>query len=149
MVLTLRNPPEEGMRFVTYRTLREFRLAWIPEDNVERNILKLAIFSNPDRDACFVYYLPGSSSPGRSVIVRKKQLSEIPKEERIQTVCFDTDILTFVVDKPHRGIPIIAMKLKPEINEQLARAQFLDPPIPVTQVEAVLNQWQTEILGAP
>jgi len=137
------------MRFVTYRTLRGFRLAWIPDDNVERNILKLAVFSNPDRDACFVYYLPGSSSPGKSVIIRKNQLSNIPREERIQTVCFDTDIFAFVVDKPHRGIPIIVMRLKPEINSQLARARFDDPPIPITQAEATLNGWQKEVLGNP
>lgn len=83
------------------------------------------------------------------MIVRKKLLSEIAKDERVQTVCFDTDILAFVVDKPHRGIPIILMRLKPEINEQLAKAQFLDPPIPATQAEATLNRWQREILGAP
>jgi hypothetical protein len=141
------NPPEENMRFVTYRTLNGFRLAWIPEDGVERSILKLAIFLNPDRDACFVYYLPGSSAPGKSTVVRRSQLSNIPKEERTQVSCFDTDIFAFAVDKPHRGVSIIVMKLKSEINEQLARARFFDLPIPVSEAEATLNQWHREVVG--
>lgn len=143
----MRSWREEDMQFKTYRTLKGFELTWTPSDGIERKILKLAVFLNPDRDACFVYFLPESSTPGRSVIVKKARLPEILTEEKTQVSCFGTDILAFVVDKPHRGVPIIVMRLKPEINEHLARARYSDLPIPVSDAERVLNEWQREVLS--
>jgi hypothetical protein len=130
----------ENMRFKAYRNLDGTnRLTITLEDGIERKILKFAIFLNPDRDACFVY------TPTTTHVVKRGLLSNIPKEQRRQEFCFDTDIFAFVVDIPYRSIRIPAMPLIKEINEQLAIARLYSDPISVSEAEKILSEWDREV----